>query len=249
MKCLIDADTIAFACAASAEDSELWVACARADEMVQNILQTVEATSYELWLSGPKNFRYSIYPEYKANRLGAYRPKYERDVKDHLVREWSANWSDGCEADDMVGVRQTNDSIIAHIDKDINMIPGWHYNWPLIRKGKVIREGTKYFVSPEDADRWFYTQLLMGDRGTDNIPGVQGIGPKKAEKLIAKTPQEEWFNVVREAYSFDPAMKMNAQVLWIWRKENDIWQWPEDKEFDDPTISEEQRETTTADGS
>ena len=239
MKCLIDADTIAFACAASAEDAELCVATSRADEMVRNILDATKAGEYELWLSGPKNFRYDIYPEYKANRLGSYRPKWERAVKDFLVEQWGANWSSGCEADDMVGVRQTSETIIAHIDKDINMIPGHHYNWPLTRKGKVIREEKLYYVSPEEADQWFYTQLLMGDRGTDNIPGVPGIGPKKAEKLISSTPPEKWFDVVRETYGLDPAMKMNAQVLWIWRKPNDIWQWPEDKDFNDPFISEE----------
>ena len=226
MKCLIDADTIAFACAASAEDSEDWVAAARADDMVETILRDTEATEYELWLSGPDNFRYTVYPEYKANRIGAYRPKWEKATKNHLVNKWSANWSVGCEADDMVGCRQSENTIIAHLDKDINMIPGWHYNWELRRLGKVIREATKYFVTPEEADYAFYYQLIVGDKGTDNIPGVVGAGPKKAERFLRETPREEWLNGILQMYSCPEELEMNAKCLWIWRKENDIWQWP-----------------------
>ena len=119
MKCLIDADTIAFACAASAEEDPDWVAFGRANDMVETILRETGASEYELWLSGSDNFRYTIYPEYKANRLAAYRPKWEADVKSYLVDKWKANWSVGCEADDVVGYRQTSETIIAHLDKDI----------------------------------------------------------------------------------------------------------------------------------
>ena len=72
---IIDADTIAFGCAATAEDSEDWVAHSRANDFVETLIRLNDATSYELWLTGKGNFRYNVYPEYKANRLEAYRPK------------------------------------------------------------------------------------------------------------------------------------------------------------------------------
>ena len=207
------------------------MANARAKEMVENILSAVSATEYELWLSGPNNFRYNVYPEYKANRIGAYRPKWERAVKNYLVAEWKANWSDGCEADDMVGVRQMDappeTTIIAHIDKDIDMIPGWHYNWPLIRKGKVLREGVRYFVDEAEAEYNFYYQLIVGDKGTDNIPGLVGKGPVFAKKFLATIPRENWLKEILELYSCKEELEMNAKCLWIWRKMDDIWQWPE----------------------
>jgi len=244
-KVLIDADTVAFACAASAEDGELWQATTRADEMVHRIQAATEANTVELWLSGKETFRYKVYPEYKANRLGAYRPKYEREVKDFLVSEWGANWSDGCEADDMVGVRQLEeqDTIIAHIDKDINMIPGMHYNWDIVRKGVVVSPAKTYEITMDDSWYNFYYQLIVGDPGTDNIKGVPGAGPAKATKFLNSTDRQRWLQGIRELYSCDAELQMNAQCLWIWRKYNDIWNWETDpsqeltEEIDDTGIS------------
>jgi 5'-3' exonuclease len=227
MICIIDGDTVAFACAASAEDTEEpWIACGRAKEMLANILADCETNSYEVWLSGKNNFRYSVYPEYKANRIGAYRPKWEKEVKQYLTDQWGANWSDGCEADDMVGRRLIevgDNGILAHIDKDLNQITGWHYNWELRRNGEVIREAKKYFVSPEEGDNFFWYQLLVGDT-TDNIKGVPGIGPKKAEKLLRECKDNQSaYKVCQDLYSCEEELDMNAQCLYIHRKPNDSW--------------------------
>lgn len=193
--------------------------------MVKVILEEAGATDHELWLSGPDNFRYDIYPEYKGNRKDAYRPKWEKAVKEYLCLEWDAKWSEGCEADDVIGIQQCSqeNTIACHLDKDINMIPGWHYNWELRRLGKIVRESKKYFVTPEEATYWFYYQLLVGDT-TDNIKGVVGIGPKNAKRILSGCVTEQDFKeAVRAHYSSDEEMEMNAQCLWIWRKPNDIW--------------------------
>ena len=222
MRALIDADNLAFACAASAEDSDVGIAYARANDMVENILHHSGASSYELWLSGGKNFRYEVYPEYKANRLDAVRPRHEKAVKDFLTEHWQANWTDGIEADDMLGIQQTEDTILCHLDKDINQIAGWHYNWELSRLGKIIRERKKYYVTPEEADRYFFYQLLIGDN-TDNIKGVVGIGPKKAESILSSTDRSGWGDVVRNCFSCEEELELNAACIYIWRKPNDSW--------------------------
>jgi hypothetical protein len=189
--------------------------------MVERILDACcdESREFDLWLTGKGNFRFNYYPEYKANRIGARRPEHEQAVKDFLVEEFGARYTEGCEADDQVGALQTTRTIIAHIDKDINMIPGWHYHWGLTRKGKVLVEPHKYYVSPEEADYNFYYQMLVGDT-TDNIKGVVGCGPVKAKELLSGNASE-MFEVVRDAYNNDEYMLMTGRCLWIWRKMND----------------------------
>ena len=242
-KALIDGDNIAIACAASAgDDSELFVATGRTNDMLEQILHAVGATEYEVWLSGSNNFRYNVYPEYKADRYDAKRPRWEKEVKKYLVDHWQANTSDGCEADDMLGVRQCAEigTIVCHLDKDINMIPGRHYNWELNRLGKTVRAAKEYVVTPEEAIRFFYYQMLIGDP-TDHIKGVPGIGPKKAEVILnsVEANEEKYFQVVRELYGSDEEMEMNGKVLWIWRRMNDIWSLP----TYDTTRGESQGET------
>lgn len=216
MKAILDGDIITFRTAFSAEDeTEEWIANARADELVDNILHDVGADSFEVWLTGKNNFRYNVFPEYKANRITSKRPKWEHTVKDHLTKKWFANWSEGCEADDMMGVRQMelDNTIICTIDKDLWQIPGPHYNF-------VKKEFSN--VSEADGFRFFCYQLIVGD-STDGIKGIPGMGPKKAEALLEKNPSEEWLQLIEDRYSSYEEMDMNAKCLYIWRQPNDSW--------------------------
>lgn len=227
IRALVDGDNLAFACAASAEDAdEAWIACSRAHQFMDTILQSTSANEYEIWLSGSHNFRYDVYPEYKANRKDAYRPKWEKEVKQYLTLEWNANWSEGCEADDMLGCRSYeigSDTILCHLDKDMNQIKGKHFNWAIIRLGKIVREARIYDVSPEEGDRFFWKQVLTGDT-TDNIKGVPKIGPVKAEQiLLGATTNAEAYERVAEAYGSEEELDKNAQCIYIWRKPNDSW--------------------------
>lgn len=191
------------------------------NNMLEDIFIECNDRDFKLFLTGKTNFRYNIYPEYKAHRKEQVKPKYLPVCIEHLIAEWGATVSDGCEADDMVGVEHyATDcaSTIVHIDKDLNMFSGWHYN---------PRRKERYLVSPMDALRCFYTQLLQGDV-SDNIKGAKGIGKVKAERLLQYCSTEpEMFDVCRQQYGCDEELKMNAQCLWLWRKMDDTWKWPE----------------------
>jgi DNA polymerase-1 len=225
VRALIDADNLAFACAASAEEEDVEVACTRADSFIENILAETGATEYELWFSGDNNFRYNVYPEYKGNRKASYRPLWEKEVKQYITEKWEANWTDDIEADDMLGIRQLEctDTILAHLDKDLNQIKGLHYNWELRRLGEVVREKRIYTVSNEEADYWFFYQLLVGDT-TDNIKGVRGIGPKKAAGILHGCESNwERYEAVLGRYSSEEELDLNAQCVYIHRKLGDHW--------------------------
>lgn len=214
MKALIDADIVAYrvACTLEEDDAEDFV-YARAEDLVDQILVNTEATEYRLFLTGKDNFRYTIYPEYKAHRPKE-KPFWLEKCREYLKATFNAEVIDGQEADDALGINQTNDTIICSIDKDLLMIPGQHYNFV---KDEFIT------VTEESGMKHFYMQCLTGDR-SDNIKGIEKIGPKKAEKILAGCVTElELFNAVREAYSNDDEFLMNGRVLWIRRKENEDW--------------------------
>jgi len=193
--------------------------------MVEQVVQDAQTDEYELWLTGGHNFRYDIYPEYKANRKDNYRPKWEKEVKQYLRDNFSANTTDGIEADDMLGIRLIelgDDGIMCHLDKDMNQIPGKHFNWELTRLGTIVRDKRWYTVTPEEGDYFFYYQLLTGDP-TDNIKGINGIGPKKAKALLDSTERHEWYEAIKDLYSCEEELDLNATCLYIWRKHNDSW--------------------------
>lgn len=234
MQALIDGDIVVYSNAASAEDDPVEVAYMRIDQMMHSILDTTGADTFRVFLSGSNNFRHEIYPEYKANRKDMIDPRWRKACKEYLVREWDAEVTDGYEADDALGIVQCqnllaqqarpNDTIIATVDKDLDMIPGMHYSWPIVRKGAVVREGKIYEVSEVEGIRSFYRSLLVGDR-TDNIFGVDGIGKVKAAKMIDNLEtEEEMFERVAELYQGDmDRLLVNGDCLWIQRNEREQW--------------------------
>ena len=214
MKALIDADIVAYrvACTLEDDDAEDFV-YARAEDLIDQILVNTEATEYRLFLTGKNNFRYTIYPEYKAHRPKE-KPFWLEKCRQYLIATFNAEVIDGQEADDALGIAQTEDTIICSIDKDLLMIPGRHYNF--------VKDEFQE-VTNDSGMRHFYMQCLTGDR-SDNIKGIEKIGPKKAEKILTGcVTEQELFNAVRDAYSNDEEFLMNGRVLWIRRKENEDW--------------------------
>lgn len=212
----IDADLVTYRCAATvSEDMEKDVAFYRMDVLIQQLIEATEGTSYTLFLTGKNNFRKKINPEYKANRKDTVPPIYLQECRQYLVENHAAVMSEGCEADDLLGMNQEENTILCSLDKDLRMIPGRHYNWTKVELD---------VVNKQDAIRHFYKQMLIGDK-SDNIFGVDKIGPVKAGKLIDHLDDEqEMFNIVYEKYNEDAKrFVMNANCLWIWRKENELW--------------------------
>lgn len=223
MQALIDADIVAFRVGFTTNEGEdLYIATSRLNTLMTEILTKTESDAdFKVFLSpqDDSNFRYKIYPEYKANRT-APRPKWLPELRALLVADYGAEIAHGMEADDLLGMNQTDTSIICTIDKDLNQVPGWHYNFV---------KGEMYEVDDIEALRSFYMQLLTGDT-VDNVPGAKGIGPKKAEKILAGLEdepdlQQAVFDTYCSIYG-DKAMELMVkygQVLYIKRSLNDMW--------------------------
>jgi 5'-3' exonuclease len=214
---LIDGDIIAYVNAASAEQEDVKYALLRADNQIRMILDYLKAEKYRVFLSGGSNFRYEVNPSYKANRT-APDPIHRQAVHRFLIDEWNAEETEGYEADDALGCNQTDDTIICSLDKDLLMIPGKHYSWPMMRKGVVIRDHRILDVTYEQGIKTFYKQMLIGDT-SDNINGVTGLGPAKSSKIIDPIETEkEMYAKVRELYNDDDRFACNLDCLWIWRQ-------------------------------
>ena len=167
---------------------------------------------YQLYISpsDKSNFRFKVAKTpgprgvgYKAGRPD--KPIHYQAVRDYLVTHHGAVEAFGYEADDMLGIYQ-NDPITAcsHIDKDINMIPGKHYNWVTGEKYIVPHNlGTLEYVGKKLIGRgiiFLYCQMLTGD-ATDNIPGIKGVGIKRAYDLLKDCKTEkEAFDIIKQQY-------------------------------------------------
>ena len=232
-RALIDGDIVAYRSAAAADQESFEIARYYMERTIDDILAQTKADEFYIALTGENNFRYQVYPEYKANRTDMVKPKFLEECKDYLHLQYNAVYSDGCEADDLLGIEQCKDisnTIICSLDKDLRQIPGRHYSWE-ISGGTPEKRWTKAAeltnVTHEEGLRFFYKQLIIGD-STDNIKGVKGAGKKAAQVIDTLTTEREMFETVWEMYGSDEEMLMNGQCLYIFKKENDIWRFPFD---------------------
>ena len=220
---LIDGDAVIFRCAASVPDDEpLDYAVKRVDELLQKIIGEVQAREYRLFIKSDSNFRNTINIDYKANRVGQPIPAHLQGCREFVLTEWKAECQSLLEADDLLGINQTDETIICGIDKDLLMIPGNHYSWELLHP-KWTRPASFKSVTHEDGMKTFYKQMLIGDP-SDNIFGVKGIGVVKAGKeLDHLETEQELFDRVYELYDDPDRFVMNAQCLWIMQNEDETW--------------------------
>ncbi len=219
MIALIDGDIVRYRTGFASNTVNEAIACSRANETMEQILRATDAGEFRVFLSDSlkNNFRYHLTPTYKSSREHQPKPIHHEALGLFLKQEWGAVVTYGEEADDALGIHQAPNTIICSIDKDLLQVPGNHYNW--VRN--EWREVTEY-----EGIRSFYEQCLTGDR-TDDVSGLQGIGPVKARRALEGCRTEaEHFEVVRKMWNNDEALLMTGRLLWVRRKQGELWQFP-----------------------
>ncbi len=145
-----------------------------------------------------KSFRNDIYPEYKANR-----PEPPEDLRPQfpLIRDATRAFSlpcieeQGLEADDLIASyaraaqREGWNVTIVSSDKDLMQLVG-EVDGAKIDMLDTMKSARIYIPEVEEKfgvepDLVGDVLALMGD-SVDNIPGIYGVGPKTASKLIAE---------------------------------------------------------------
>jgi hypothetical protein len=218
---IIDADLICYRIGFASEDVDEATCLARVTQLVNEIVfDDLRCDDYRAYITGKGNFRneIAVTEPYKGNRKDAKRPIHYDAIRTHLQR-LGAVLVEGQEADDAVAIDATESGgWIVSIDKDLDQVAGWHYNF-------VKHE--EYYITEEEGLRNLYTQVLTGDR-TDNIIGLKGIGPKKAAKLLEDCKTErEYYDACLKAYDGNELRVIeNLNLLWLRRTPNQTFQPP-----------------------
>lgn len=212
----------------------------------------IEKVEYHVTSDDKSNFRFFLPLEtpYKGNRYETKRPPFLADLKLYLVQQFNASISYGEEADDTVGIKAMNydpeNVMIVSPDKDMNMIPGLHWQgdkekpiflakdpgW-LMPVPKFDKDGKVKRVIYGAGLKWFYYQLCVGDVA-DNIKRPWRYKSGELQKVVNTLntmPNESaLFTYVLGLYirkgSTLAKLVENAQMLWIRRKEGEIWSVP-----------------------
>lgn len=189
----------------------------------------------EIFLTNGESFRNTeVYAGYKKNRDDMRKPFHLNECKQYLMNKYGAKARPGeLEADDMIAMRATEllsvgaPYIIVSLDKDLMQIEGYHWNF---QKKHLV------YVDSVEAVRNLYKQILIGDQ-TDGIPGLYGVGPKRAETLLAPLREERHMYLVclKEYLDKMPKtvenheefcanlMHTHAHLLYLLRKEGERW--------------------------
>ncbi len=161
-------------------------------------------------------FRRAIDPAYKANREPPPEdlvPQIERIGQIVAAQKIPVLAVEGFEADDIIATicrrlaDQDIDIVVVSRDKDLDQL--------LSDRVRLFDPGKGEFIGPAELQaakgyppcKAIEVQTLSGDP-TDNVPGVRGVGPKKAAALIAKYGTAA--GVLAHANELSPAMRANV---------------------------------------
>lgn len=186
-----------------------------ATDFAEDWLRTVESLKKSYKASkviiacdkGSSEFRKGIYPEYKQNRKDKFATQteaeklaFEQFFTDFeatmLLVETATDYPllrfQGVEADDIAAYlvqqksRMNFDEIwLVSSDKDWDLLvqPGVNRFSYVTRKEVTVDNWSTHYDFPQED--YISIKCLMGDAG-DNVIGVDGIGPKRAQQLIAE---------------------------------------------------------------
>ncbi|HOA72633.1 MAG TPA: DNA polymerase I [Phycisphaerae bacterium] len=165
------------------------------------------------------SFRKQLDPAYKAQRDAP-----PEDLAPQIARILSIVESQdipilavpGYEADDVMATicrqlaGQDVEVFLVSKDKDLDQV--------LTERVKMFDPATGAIIGPAELEKAkgyrpeqaVEVQTLCGDT-VDNVPGVKGVGPKKAAALIAKYGTAE--NVIAHADELTPAMRANVKAF------------------------------------
>lgn len=190
--------------------------------MFQKIVTDNQTNAIVLFDTGKPTFRHLEYQEYKAGRsempdeLREQIPRVYEYINFLGIKTYA---KDGYEADDLIGILATEAKTkgmkveIYSSDRDLLQLVNDDVTVNLLKSGmKEVRSYTPETLFEEfelTHDQIIDLKALQGD-SSDNIPGVPGIGPKTATKLLKEYQTIE--NIYDNLGDLKGKMKENLEV-------------------------------------
>ena len=184
---------------------------------------------------GSSSYRKSLYPDYKQNRKEKFaeQSEEERLAFEEFFEEFEASLEvlskdypilryKGVEADDVAAhlikhkkVYELENVWLVSSDRDWDLlIQEGVSRFSYVTRKEVTLENWKqhYDVKPE---QYISLKCLTGDKG-DNVPGIPGIGPKRAQQLLEQFGNA--FNVyeatpIESKYKYIQTLNENADQI------------------------------------
>ena len=169
------------------------------NQKIEGLMQAAECDEYIMFVTTNYNFRDDLVDDYKLKRDDEDRPVNLAWAKQYSVEKLNCHYHKKLEADDLLGIHMTDNTVLWSIDKDLRQIPGLHLD---DKTGKIVtitEEGNirgTTVVKPNGAKEYkvyfdgmvgLYYQMLIGD-STDHIVGcgiretaIRKSGAKKGE--------------------------------------------------------------------
>ena len=167
---------------------------------VESLAKSYNAGQIIVLADGGSFYRKEIFPEYKANRKEKYADQTEQEAKEFemfmaefsntltlLKEKYPVFQFKGVEADDIAAY------IVKEFDYDDCWLISSDKDWDLLINDKVSRFSTvtRKETTIHNWDEHYDFEIpdyitfkcLTGDKG-DNVPGIPGIGPKRAVQLM-----------------------------------------------------------------
>ena len=158
----------------------------------RNLRQRFDTDDLLLCFTDTTNFRKTIDPDYKGSRKDKRKPAGYKKLKEWCMATWPSVIKPGLEADDVLGILATKGDIdnfvLVSPDKDMLQIPCRIYN---------LKD--EFTQDSESAMMKLWEQCLTGD-STDGYKGCKSVGPKKAEQILEKVKDGNYWKVIVETY-------------------------------------------------
>jgi|TARA_B100001971_G_scaffold208942_1_gene231611 5'-3' exonuclease len=210
---------------------------------VESLAKSYDCGNIIILADGGSYYRKNLYPDYKANRKDRYKDQTETEKKE--FKQFLAEFANafkrlqnkghlilkqrGLEADDLaawiVGKRKefgVGNTWLISSDKDWDLLIDDDVSRfsTVTRKEVTVSNWDEHYKF--DKEMFLTFKCLAGDVG-DNIPGIKGIGPKRAQQLIEEygdlfdiynsCPIDSKYKHVQELNENADRLLLNAELM------------------------------------